>query len=710
MPIDITPSAFTPFLRRFTDEKARDLDDTRALYQRVRALHKASLAGEAYALQRVADAIYHRFEDRVPEGLSDIFYGALCEILALERTIFVFPEVRWDIAKLSLKEAVDLRHFLRAKEHFHANEQKVLDLLQEALANAFGSAADLLPETRTPSPFTLPLIYGMGDPKWYLDATLGEFAQDKYRDNGLFVELFNRLYLNACEVSGISDPYHPKKPIKSPSERKDPLHEIVDRYMRGTPFHEFLRASIPLRFTHEDRFSHMHVLGGSGAGKTQLLQNLILHDLKSDDRPALVIVDSQGDLINNISRLEVFHPEHGELRDCLTIISPKDVKRPPALNIFDIQRDRLADYDEATKEQVTAGVIQTFDYLFTGLLGADLTAKQGVFFRFVARLMLSLPETLGRNATILDMLALMDDATPYLPAIEKLPPIQRQFFERDFLNPKNTTFKQTREQIRYRLNAILENPTLARLFTSEQTRIDLFETLNEGGIVLVDTAKDFLKGASAHFGRIFISLVLQAVLERAAIPEWQRKPAFLIVDEAAAYFDSNIDDLLTEARKYKLGCVFAHQFLDQCTPQLRSSLAANTSIKFAGSVSTNDARAMAPDMRTTADFIVEQPRLHFAAHLRHVTPNAVSIPVSAGLLEAEPRMDEHDYRLLRERNSLRVSIPEEVVIQSDGFAARSTPGSFGDGLKEHEFRPDDGVKPQPLSSPRDDPTAASEEW
>ena len=266
-----------------------------------------------------------------------------------------------------------------------------------------------------------------------------------------------------------------------------------------------------------------------------------------------------------------------------------------------MNRERLGEYDEATKEQVTAGVIQTFDYLFNGLLGADLTAKQGVFFRFVARLMLALPETMGRNATILDLIDLMDDAAPYQKAIESLPPIQRNFFERDF---KSKTFAQTKEQIRYRLNAILENPTLARLFTSPRTKIDLFTALNNNAIILVDTAKDFLKGSSAHFGRIFISLVLQAVLERAALPEHERKPAFLIVDEAASYFDSNMDDLLTEARKYKLGCVFAHQFLDQCTHSLKSSLAANTSIKMASGVSMTDARQLAPDLRTTADFIL----------------------------------------------------------------------------------------------------------
>ena len=370
-----------------------------------------------------------------------------------------------------------------------------------------------------------------------------------------FVSLFRTFYLNACSQSGIVDPDHPKKPVKMPSQSDAPLDEIVKAYFNGTPFFEFFLAPIPLKFTHEVRFSHMHVLGGSGAGKTTLLQNLILNDLKSEDPPALVVVDSQGDLINKLSHLALFDPEYGALASRLVLITPKDTRNPPALNIFDVNRERLGQYDDTTKEQVTAGVIQTFDYLFSGLLGADLTAKQDVFFKFVARLMLALPETMGRNATILDMINLMDDPEYYRKAIESLPPIQRNFFERDFIAKpgKKNTFEQTKEQIRYRLNAILENPTLARLFTAPNTRIDLFDVLNNGGVVLVDTAKDFLRrGLQPMFGRIFISLVLQAVLERAVIPEHKRRATFLIVDEAAAYFDSNIDDFLTEARKYKM--------------------------------------------------------------------------------------------------------------------------------------------------------------
>jgi hypothetical protein len=672
MPVDrFSPTSFTPFLRRFTDERSRDLAGLKALYREVRALHYASKYAKEDAVVPVLSPIYIDVGNRLPEGLTMPCAKALRDLAIQESAIFSFPELKWDIAQLSLKEQVDLERFLTAKRHFLTNEERVIDFLQGGLFRLFDAATRELPKFSDASPFNVPFIYVLPEPKKLLDSFFGILWTQSYIDNGLFVEVSARMHMNICAVSGIADPYEPKKPFKLPSDNDAPLDEIVEAYFKDTPLYAFLLTPVPLRLSYEDRFSHMHVVGGSGAGKTQLLQHLILHDLQSDDPPALVIIDSQTDLISKLSHLALFDPDTGPLSDRLIYITPRDIKHPPALNIFDVNRGRLGAYDEATKEQVTAGVIQTFDYLFNGLLGADLTAKQGVFFRFVARLMLALPETLGRTATILDLIDLMDDATPYRKAIESLPPIQRNFFERDF---PSKTFAQTKEQIRYRLNAILENPALARLFTSPRTKIDLFTALNSNAIILVDTAKDFLKGSSAHFGRIFISLVLQAILERAAIPEHRRKPAFLIVDEAAEYFDSNINDLLTEARKMKLGCVFAHQFLDQCTSSLRSSLAANTSIKMASGVSMSDARTLAPDFRTTPDFILSQPRLHFAAHIRNVTPQAVSIPVPVGVLERQPRLSQSAYERLRDMNRERVSLPPElpaapVVKEGGGYSA-----------------------------------------
>jgi hypothetical protein len=481
------------------------------------------------------------------------------------------------------------------------------------------------------------------------------------KERGIFDGIAEQLSRNLCDVTGV--PFNepkPRKPLKQPIDSDLPAEELKTAYLRNTPYDAFLSTPVPLRMTQEERFGHMHVVGGTGAGKTTLLERLILFDIKDETRPSIVVVDSQGDLIGKLSRL-------AHRRDDVILINPRDIAFPPALNVFDLNRDRLDEYDEATREQVVAGVIETFQYLFAGLIGADLTAKQDVFFKYVARLMLALPESgvwengrlQYRNATILDMVALMEDPSPYLDAIDSMPPIPRSFLKDALLkNAKgqdNKTFTQTRDQIRYRLHAIIENPTLARLFTSPRTRVDLFEELNQGSIILVDTSKDFLKGASAHFGRIFISLVLQAVLERAALPASSRRPTFLFVDEAAEYFDENIDDLLTQARKQKVGCVFAHQYLEQCTGALRASFAANTGIKFAAGVSMADARALAPDLRTTPEFILRQPRLHFAAHIRNVTSAAVSVPVIVGALEGEDQMTADEFARFIERNRDRVS-------------------------------------------------------
>ncbi|HKR61249.1 MAG TPA: hypothetical protein VJS64_16120, partial [Pyrinomonadaceae bacterium] len=144
--------------------------------------------------------------------------------------------------------------------------------------------------------------------------------------------------------------------------------------------------------------------------------------------------------------------------------------------------------------------------------------------------------------------------------------------------------------------------------------------------------------------------------------------------------------------KYKCGCIFAHQFLEQATSSLRASLAANTTIKMAGGVSTSDARALASDMRTTPDFILSQRRLHFACHIRNITPNAVSIPVPVGELENQPTLTEDAYEHLRELNRRRVSLPQPI--RGEGFIFTNAPP------------PVPGAKPMP----RDDPSAASEEW
>jgi Type IV secretion-system coupling protein DNA-binding domain len=634
-------SVYEPFFAR-GDKRSADLAETETLYERVRRLHAGFRYADEVAFRAYAFELFAPVEERLPDDLRSSFYAALFVLLRDERVIFDMPEFH---PSLSLKEMVELRDALRRKEHFHANEDRFLGLLGDCATAILSHVAGLLPKTVAPSPFTVPLICALPEPAKLIDDLYATLWEDRYVDAGLFVETTRRMYFNLCTASDISDPQEPKRPFKPASKNDAPPVELVETYLHDTAF-EFLfnETQVPLAYDPETRFAHTWIIGGTGAGKTQLLQNLILHDLQSDDPPSLVIVDSQGDLIDKVSHLAVFRDRPPIL------ITPKDIDHPPALNIFDINRARIAKYGAIAREQVVAGAIQTFEYMFNGL-GIDLTGKQGVCFRNMCRLMLALP----RPATILDLLNLTEERMPaeYQSAVGSLPDLTRQFFERDFVGPE---FRGTKQQIRSRLQGILENPTIARLFTQPETKIDIFAELNRGSVILVDTAKDFLRTFTPYFGRLFISLVLQAVMERVVVPEAERKATFLVIDEAHEYFDENIDDLLIEARKYKVGCVLAHQFLDQTSTYLRSSLASSTATKLAARLSVSDARFLAPNMRTEPEVLLSAPRLTFVCHIRDATPQAVLIPVEAGKLESEPRITDEEYDSFLDRNRKRVSL------------------------------------------------------
>jgi hypothetical protein len=279
-----------------------------------------------------------------------------------------------------------------------------------------------------------------------------------------------------------------------------------------------------------------------------------------------------------------------------------------------------------------------------GALAAELTAKQGT--AFVARLMMLIP-----GATIHTLRELMEEDaksihdSQFKDAVARLDPTARAFFENQFFN--RNAFGQTKQQIARRLYGVLQVPAFDRMLSAKTSRLDMFTAMQDGKVVLVNTSKSLLKSeASALFGRFMIAQTLRAAYERVAVPEQQRRPAFLIIDEASEYFDDSLETLLNQVRKFNLGVVFAHQYVDQLAPTLRASVAANTSIKLAGGVSDRDARALSADMRTTPDFLIGQrkdraspPRwTQFACYVRNATTQALSLEVPFGVLERAPKM------------------------------------------------------------------------
>jgi hypothetical protein len=252
------------------------------------------------------------------------------------------------------------------------------------------------------------------------------------------------------------------------------------------------------------------------------------------------------------------------------------------------------------------------------------------------------------------------------------------------------------------------------MFTQPKNKLDLFEAMNEGKIIFVNTAQDVLKrDGSQLLGRFFIAMISQAALERSIIPEPARTPTFVYVDEAQEYFDDNVEVILNQARKYRVGLTLAHQTLDQLSPRLRSALLANTSMKCIGGVSARDARALADELRTTPEFIEGMKRRgarsEFAVRVKNLTGQAIRLSVPLGFLERQATLAEEDYDALLSGNrrrycgtlaeiaALRPQVaateversPAEPAAQPERNA-RATPDPVADGV------PDD---PAPIPAP-----------
>jgi len=229
------------------------------------------------------------------------------------------------------------------------------------------------------------------------------------------------------------------------------------------------------------------------------------------------------------------------------------------------------------------------------------------------------------DATIHTFRELMEPGSTgkYKEQINKLEGIPRRFFETEF---DGKEFTSTKTQVLRRLYGVLENQTFERMFTNPQSKFDMFSELNAGKLILINTSKSLLKEQCTEIlGRFFIALIAQAAQERATLHENDRLPTMVYIDEAQDSFDQNIGIILSQARKYKVGMIMAHQYLGQLTSGLQEAFEANTSIKLAGGVSARDARALAGQMAAEPNLIQQQPKGTFATYVRGLTERAVPI-------------------------------------------------------------------------------------
>jgi len=292
----------------------------------------------------------------------------------------------------------------------------------------------------------------------------------------------------------------------------------------------------------KDRRQHMYVLGKSGTGKSVLLSNLIVQNIRNGD--GVCVVDPHGELVEEILHLI---PEY-RMKDII-YFNPADTEYHIGFNVIQVDNPKY-------KHLVASGLM-------------------GIFTKIWANAWSSRMEYILNNA----ILALLD--TPHTTMLG----IQRMLVDKDYRqmvinNLKDpvvkafwvSEYEQWREQFRNEAIAPIQNKVGQFLSTSiirnvvgqEKSTIDIFKIMNEGKIFLVNVSKGRIgEDNSALLGGMIITKIQLAAMERVRIPEEQRKDFYLYVDEFQNFATDSFANILSEARKYRLCLVIAHQYTAQ---------------------------------------------------------------------------------------------------------------------------------------------------
>ncbi|WP_328468843.1 type IV secretion system DNA-binding domain-containing protein [Actinoplanes sp. NBC_00393] len=341
-----------------------------------------------------------------------------------------------------------------------------------------------------------------------------------------------------------------------------------------------------------DARQHMHVVGKTGVGKSTLLLNMILGDIKAGR--GTVVIDPRGDLITDIlDRLPASYA------DKIVIIDP-DQENPACFNPLDDQGDPHLAVDN---------LVGIFAKIFQGQWGPRMDDTMRVA-----------------------CLTLMRHAKPTLSLVPSL--LQdRQFRGRfthglddpDGLGGFWLWYDGINEQFRgqviapvlARLRAFLLRDFVKSVIGNAHSSFDMGRVL-DGGVLLCRLPKGILgEETSRILGSMIVARVWQAAIARAAILEDERKDATLFVDECHNFLTlpGSIGDMLAEARGFRLGLVLAHQDLAQLPKDIAAALSANARSKVFFNVDPADARELSRHTKPELDE-------HDLAHLDVYTATA----------------------------------------------------------------------------------------
>ena len=333
-------------------------------------------------------------------------------------------------------------------------------------------------------------------------------------------------------------------------------------------------------FKRIDRRRHLYIIGKSGVGKTKLLELFIRQDVTYNH--GLCLIDPHGDVVDAI----LDYIPKNRIED-VCVISPPDVEYPASFN-------PLANVDPLFKFQLTQGLIEVFQKQF----GANWTPRLEHVFRFTCLALLDYP-----HATMRGMISMLTDRNYRQKVVEYITDdMVKRFFAIEFAYWSEKFDTDAIIPLVNKLGQFLSDPLLRNIFGQKENKIDISKLMNEEKIILINLSKGRLGEENSSFlGSIFLTKIKQAGMERASIPESERKDFYLYVDEFQNVVTQTFENILSEARKYAINLTVAHQYVGQIIQRVHQAVLGNCGSVITFRIGGEDAVKMKPEFAPVFD-------------------------------------------------------------------------------------------------------------
>jgi len=366
----------------------------------------------------------------------------------------------------------------------------------------------------------------------------------------------------------------------------------------------------------KNRRGHMYIVGKTGTGKSTLIENMVISDIKKGK--GLCLIDPHGDLAKDVLD---FVPKR-RIKDII-YFNPKDLEYPVSFNPLEkVSPDK--------HHLVAQGVISCFKKIWPDFWGPRLEH----ILRYSLLTLLEIP-----GATLLDIPRLLTDKE-YRKAI--LPKIKNQqikeFWLFEFEKYSAWLRQEAISPILNKIGAFLANIPTRNILGQKKNTFSLREVMDEGKILICNLSKGEIgEDASSLLGAMMVTKLQLAALSRTNLPEKKRRPFYLYVDEIHNFLTLSFADILSEARKYGLNLILAHQYIEQLDERIRKAILGNVGTIISFRVGAEDAKYLAREFYPifNESDLVNLPNYHI--YLKLMVNGKASRPFSAITLSPPKR-------------------------------------------------------------------------